>query len=53
MLDLREAFRDCYRASKAGKAKWELYVSKKGERKLVVVYDPQSEEVFVITVAEG
>jgi len=51
--DLREALRASYRASRIGKGKWELYVRKKGEKKLVMVYDVASNELFVITGAEG
>jgi hypothetical protein len=52
-LDLRQALREGYKASKAGKGKWEVFLRKKGEKKLVIVYDEQTEEVFVITGAEG
>ena len=53
LVDLREAFREAYRVSKVGRTKWELFVRKKGEKKLVAIYDPQTKEVFVITGAEG
>jgi len=52
-FDLREALREVYKASKAGRKKWELFIRKKGEKKLVIVYDEQTEEVFVITGSEG
>ena len=52
-LDLREAIREAYRFEKSGRNKWEVYVRKKGDKKLVVFHDATSEEVFVITGAEG
>lgn len=50
---LRDAVREAYRASQVAAAKWEIFVRKKGEKKLVIVYDAQTEEVHVITGAEG
>jgi hypothetical protein len=52
-LDLREALRESYRTIKTGKDKWQVFIRKKGEKKLVIVYDEETEEVFVITGAEG
>ena len=52
-LDLREALQEAYKASRAGKGKWEVFLRKKGEKKVVIVYDAKTEEVFVITGAEG
>lgn len=52
-VDLREALPEASRTSKAGKGKWEVFIRKKGEKKLVIVYDEQTKEVFVITGAEG
>ncbi|HLE45696.1 MAG TPA: hypothetical protein VI915_01740 [Thermoplasmata archaeon] len=51
--DLREAMRDAYDVQREGKAKWEILVRKKGEKKLVVVYEAEADEVLVITGAEG
>jgi len=51
--DLREALREAYKAPRAGKGKWEVFLRKKGEKKVVIVYDAKTEEVFVITGAEG
>ncbi len=51
--DLREAIREAYKVSKAGKGKWEIFVRKKGRKKLVVAYEAGTNEVFVITGAEG
>jgi len=52
-FDLREALRQAYNVSRVGKGKWEVFTRKRGEKKLVVVYDAQTKEVFVITGAEG
>jgi len=52
-FDIREALRGAYRVAKVGKSKWEVFIRKKGEKKLVVVYDSETEEVFIITGAEG
>ncbi len=52
-VDLREALRAAYKVSKAGKGKWEVFIRKKGNKMLVIVYDEQTGEVFVITGAEG
>ena len=50
--DLREALRGAYKVSKVGRDKWEVLTRKKGEKKLVRVYDEQNKEVFVITGTE-
>ncbi len=52
-IDLREAMREAYNVDKAGRDKWEIFVRKKGEKKLVVAYEAEMDEVFVITGAEG
>lgn len=52
-FDLREALRDAYRVSRTGKGKWEVFTRKKGEKKLVMAYDEQNKEVFVITGTEA
>lgn len=52
-FDVREALREAYKTSRAGKGKWEVFVRKKGEKKLMMVYDAQTKEVFIITGAEG
>jgi hypothetical protein len=52
-LELREAVRDAYRVRKSGRVKWEIFVRKNGEKKLVLVYEAETDEVFVITGAEG
>ncbi len=52
-VDLREALREAYRVSRTGRSKWEVFIRKKGAKKLVLVYDEEFDEVFVITGAEG
>ena len=52
-VDLREALREAYKVSKTGKGKWEVFIRKRGNKELVIVYDEQTDEVFVITGAEG
>lgn len=51
--DLREALRAAYRVEKVGKSKYEVYVRKKGGKKLILTYDETQETIFVITGAEG
>jgi len=51
--DIRAAIRDSHRVARAGRTKWEVFVRKKGGKKLVITYDEESEEVYVITGAEG
>ena len=52
-VDLREAIRATHRVSRVGKNKWKLFVRKRGEKKLVIVYEAGPGEVFVITGSEG
>ncbi len=51
--DRREALREALRVSRVGKGKWEIFVQKKGRKKLVIAYDAEYDEVFVITGSEG
>ena len=51
--DLREALRDPLRVLRVGKGKWENFVQKKGDKKLVIAYDAEYDEVFVITGSKG
>ena len=51
--DLREALRDTLRVLPVGKGKWENFVQKKGDKKLVIAYDAEYDEVFVITGSKG
>ncbi len=51
--DLREALRDALRVLRVGKGKWEIFVQKKGHKKLVIAYDAEYDDVFVITGSEG
>jgi len=52
-IDLREAFREAHKVSRVGMRKWEIFVRKKGHKKLVVAYDREYDEVFVITGSEA
>lgn len=52
-VDIREAFGDAYRVIYVGTVKWEILVRKKGQKKLVISYDVETKEVYVITGAEG
>jgi len=51
--DLRGALRDAYKVNKVGKDKYEVYVRKKGDKKLITVYQCEIETMFVITGSEG
>ena len=51
--DLREALRDAFRVSRVGREKWEMFVQKQGHKKLVIAYDAEYDEIFVITGSEG
>jgi len=48
-----EALREAHKVSRVGTGKWEIFVRKKGHKKLVVAYDAEEGEVFVITGFEG
>ncbi len=52
-FDLRDAVREAHQVQKAGRRKWEVSVRKKGEKKLVIAYEADVNEVLVITGAEG
>lgn len=51
--DLREAIRDAHKIKKVGKKKYEIYVRKKGEKKIIAVYYWEFDTIFVITGGEG
>jgi hypothetical protein len=48
-IDLREPLREAHKVTRVGTGKWEVFVRKKGHKKLVVEYDAGYGEVFVIT----
>jgi hypothetical protein len=52
-FDLREAIREGHKVLRAGPGKWELFVRKKGQKKLVMANEAGTDEVFVITGSEG
>jgi len=51
--DLREAIKNAYKVDKVGKKKYEVYVRKKGLKKIIFAYYTEFDTVFVITCAEG
>ena len=51
--DLREAIRNTHKTKKIGKKKFEIYIRKKGEKKIIAVYYNEFNTVFIITGSEG
>ena len=51
--DVRDAIRDAHATDKVGRNKYEIHVRKKGEKKLIVVYQWEFGTLFVITGSEG
>lgn len=51
--DVRDAIRDAYRIEKVGKNKYEIYVQKKGFKKVISAYYREENELFCITGSEG
>ena len=51
--DLREAIREAYEMKKIGKKKFEIYVRKKREKKIIASYYIEFDTVFIITGSEG
>ena len=45
--------RDALRVVRVGKGKREIFVQKKGHKKLVIAYGAEYDEVFVITGSAG
>ena len=52
-IDLREALKNSYKIEKVGKIKYEVYVRKKGGKKIIFVYYEEFDTVFVISGSEG
>ena len=50
--DLREAIRYAYEIKKIGKKKFEIYVRKKEEKKIIAVYYNEFKTIFIITGSE-
>lgn len=50
---LREVLRDAHRVERVGKSKYEVHVRKKGEKKIILVFESDAQTVFVIAGAEG
>ncbi len=51
--DRRDALREAHKVTKTGRDKWEVFVRKKGAKKLILVFEARTHEVFIITGAEG
>ena len=51
--DLRDAIKNAYKTKKVGKNKYEIYIRKKGEKKVVAVYYWEFETLFIVTGGEG
>ncbi len=51
--DVREALRAPRRAVPVGRSKLEVWVTKDGSKKIVLVYDPGEKLVLIITGTEG
>ena len=51
--DLRDAIRDAYKIEKVGVIKYEIYVQKKGFKKIITVYYRYEDKIFCITGSEG
>jgi len=51
--DLRAALADAHRVEKRGRRKLEVWVRKRGSKKLVLAFDEDSGMVLVITGTEG
>lgn len=51
MFDLREAIKNAYKIDKVGKRKYEAYIRKGGEKKIIFVYDNDDDLIFVISGA--
>ena len=51
--DLRDAITKAYKIEKIGKKKYEIYVRKKGEKKIITVYYIEFDTLFIITGCEG
>jgi hypothetical protein len=51
--DLREALQDAHKVDRRGKEKFEVWVRKRGSKKLVLAYNKENDIVTVITGTEG
>ncbi|HLF54979.1 MAG TPA: hypothetical protein VI612_04625 [Candidatus Nanoarchaeia archaeon] len=52
-IDLRDAIRNSYKVEKIGREKFEIYVEKKGFKKIITVYYGGIDELVCITGSEG
>jgi hypothetical protein len=51
--DLREALMDAHKVERHGKGKFEVWVRKRGSKKLILAYDQENDIVTIITGTEG
>lgn len=51
--DLREALRDAKKIEKAGNKKYEAYVDKNVQKKIIFVYYAEFDSIYIISGAEG
>ncbi len=51
--DLRDAIRDAYYITRVGERKYEIFIQKKGFKKIISVYYVIEDELFCITGSEG
>lgn len=52
-VDLRSAIREACKVQRVGKDKCEIFTRKKGDKKIIVVYQWEFQVLFVITGSEG
>ena len=51
--DLRDAIKNVYKTIKVGKRKYEMFIRKKGNKKIIAVYYQEFKTLFIITGSEG
>ncbi len=51
--DLREGMREAYAVEKVGASKYEIFMSKSGHRKVIIIYYDAEDALICITGAEG
>ena len=51
--DLREAIENAYTIQKTSKEKYEIYINKKGFKKIITVYYKEQEKLLCITASQG
>ncbi len=51
--DLRGAIENAYQIQKTSKEKYEIYINKKGFKKIITVYYKEQEKLLCITASQG